>query len=169
MIDLIYIENMQSKVDAPEELEKQIEAVIDFALKEEEINHSYEISVLLVDNEEIKGINKEHRNIDKVTDVLSFPMLDYPKGKVFKEVYKGFSFDKTFLDGDNLVLGDMVLSLEKAREQSEEYGHSFSRELFYLIIHSVLHLLGYDHMTEEEKTIMRLREEQILGKLNIIR
>lgn len=169
MIGLIYIENMQSKVEAPEELKKQIEAVIDFALKEEEVNQSYEISVLLVDNEEIKRINKEHRNIDKVTDVLSFPMLDYQKGNVFREVYKDFSFDKTFLDGENLVLGDIVLSMEKAREQSEEYGHSFFREVFYLIIHSVLHLLGYDHMTEEEKTLMRLREEQILEKLNIIR
>lgn len=169
MIGLIYIENMQSKVEAPEELKKQIEAVIDFALKEEEVNQNYEISVLLVDNEEIKRINKEHRNIDKVTDVLSFPMLDYQKGNVFREVYKDFSFDKTFLDGENLVLGDIVLSMEKAREQSEEYGHSFFREVFYLIIHSVLHLLGYDHMTEEEKTLMRLREEQILEKLNIIR
>ncbi|WP_055668049.1 rRNA maturation RNase YbeY [Desnuesiella massiliensis] len=166
---MIYIENMQSKVEAPEELKKQIEAVIDFALKEEEVNQSYEISVLLVDNEEIKRINKEHRNIDKETDVLSFPMLDYPKRNVFREVYKDFSFGKTFLDGENLVLGDIVLSMEKAREQSEEYGHSFFREVFYLIIHSVLHLLGYDHMTEEEKTLMRLREEQILEKLNIIR
>lgn len=169
MIGLIYIENMQNKLEASEELKKQIEAVIDFALKEEQVNHNYEISVLLVDNEEIKRINKEHRNIDKVTDVLSFPMLDYPKGKVFKEAYKDFIFNKTFLDGENLVLGDMVLSLEKVREQSEEYGHSFAREAFYLIIHSVLHLLGYDHMTKEEKSLMRLREEEILKKLNIMR
>lgn len=169
MVSLIYIENMQNKIEVSEELKKQIGAVIDFALKEEDLNQSYEISVLLVDNEEIKTINREHRNIDKVTDVLSFPMLDYPKGRVFKDVYKDFIFGKTFLDGENLVLGDMVLSLEKAREQSEEYGHSFSREVFYLIIHSVLHLLGYDHMNEEEKTLMRLREEDILRKLNIMR
>ena len=129
----------------------------------------YQISLLFVDDEEIREINLETRNIDRATDVLSFPMLDYEKGKVYKDIYTNFEFDETFKDGEELVLGDMVLSLERALEQSEEYGHSYEREVCYLVVHSILHLLGYDHMEEEEKKIMRKREEEILNKLNIKR
>ena len=96
-------------------------------------------------------------------------MLEYEENKVFKDIYLGYDFDATYKDGDNLVLGDIVLSLEKALEQSKEYNHSFKRECSYLVVHSVLHLLGYDHMNEEEKTIMRKREEDILSKLDIRR
>ena len=96
-------------------------------------------------------------------------MLDYPKGKVFKDVYKNTKFNEIYLDGEELVLGDMVLSLERTKEQSIEYNHSFNREVCYLVVHSILHLLGYDHMESEEKKIMRKREEEILGDLNITR
>ncbi|MEG1798532.1 MAG: rRNA maturation RNase YbeY, partial [Clostridium sp.] len=129
----------------------------------------YQISLLFVSNKEIREINLETRNIDSATDVLSFPMLDYEKGKVYKDIYIDFQFDETFKDGDELVLGDMVLSLERALEQSEEYGHSYEREVSYLVVHSILHLLGYDHMEEEEKKVMRKREEEILNKLDIRR
>lgn len=166
---MIYIDDRQNKITTGEELYSTIESVIDFALKEEEVIIPYEISVLLVDNEEIKSINNDTRNIDKETDVLSFPILDYPNGKVFKEVYLNFDFDKTYMDGSDLVLGDIVLSLEKAKEQSEEFGHSFLREVCYLIVHSILHLLGYDHIKDEEKVIMRKQEENILQKLDIRR
>ena len=105
------------------------------------MNVPYQISLLFVDNEEIREINKETRGIDKATDVLSFPMLDYPKDKVFKEVYKDTKFNEIYLDGDELVLGDMVLSLERAKEQSIEYNHSFNREVCYLVVHSILHLI----------------------------
>ena len=88
---------------------------------------------------------------------------------VFKNVYKNKKFNEIYLDGDELVLGDMVLSLERAREQSIEYNHSFEREVCYLVVHSILHLLGYDHMNDEDKAKMRTREEEILGKLNIKR
>lgn len=166
---MIYIDDRQNKITTGEELYSTIESVIDFALKEEDVTIPYEISVLLVDNEEIKSINNDTRNIDKETDVLSFPILDYPNGKVFKEVYLNFDFDKTYMDGSDLVLGDIVLSLEKAKEQSEEFGHSFLREVCYLIVHSILHLLGYDHIKDEEKVIMRKQEENILQKLDIRR
>lgn len=96
-------------------------------------------------------------------------MLDYPKDKAFKDVYKNYEFDETYMDGEELVLGDIVLSLEKALEQSKEYNHSFKREASYLVVHSVLHLLGYDHMEEDEKKVMRKREEEILGQLDIRR
>ena len=124
---------------------------------------------MFVDNEEIREINRDTRGIDNATDVLSFPMLDYPKDKVFKDVYKNTKFNEIYLDGDELVLGDMVLSLERAKEQSIEYNHSFIREVCYLVVHSILHLLGYDHMEEEEKKKMREKEEKILGGLNISR
>ena len=88
---------------------------------------------------------------------------------MFNELYKDKDFDITFMDGEELVLGDIVLSLERALEQSKEYNHSFEREASYLVVHSVLHLLGYDHMEELDKKIMRKREEDILSKLNIRR
>ena len=166
---MLYIDDRQEKIKPTEELIDKIKATIDFALKEEGVKIPYQISLLFVDNEEIREINKENRNIDKVTDVLSFPMLDYEEDKVFKDMYLNYEFDETFKDGDELVLGDIVLSLERALEQSKEYNHSFEREASYLVVHSVLHLLGYDHMEEDEKRIMRNEEEKILSKMNIVR
>lgn len=166
---MLYTDNRQNKIEVNEELINIINEVCEKALKAEEVNVPYQISLLFVDNEEIRDINRETRGIDKATDVLSFPMLDYPKGKVFKDVYKNTKFNEIYLDGEELVLGDMVLSLERTKEQSIEYNHSFNREVCYLVVHSILHLLGYDHMESEEKKIMRKREEEILGDLNITR
>src|SRR5699024_3144028 len=117
-------ENRQDKINVTEEFIDKITEVCDFALKEEGVNIEYQISLLFVDNEEIREINNETRNIDRETDVLSFPMLDFEEDKVYKDMYLDFDFDETFKDGDELILGDMVLSLEKALEQSKEYGHS---------------------------------------------
>ena len=166
---MLYTENRQEKLGVTEEFIGKISKICDFALTEEGMVIPYQISLLFVDDEEIREINLETRNIDRATDVLSFPMLDYEKGKVYKDIYANFEFDETFKDGEELVLGDMVLSLERALEQSKEYGHSYEREVCYLVVHSILHLLGYDHMEEEEKNIMRKREEEILNKLNITR
>lgn len=166
---MLYTENRQDKINVTEEFIDKITEVCDFALKEEEVNIEYQISLLFVDNEEIREINNETRNIDRETDVLSFPMLDFEEDKVYKDMYLDFDFDETFKDGDELILGDMVLSLEKALEQSKEYGHSYEREVSYLVVHSILHLLGYDHMVEEDKHKMRKREEEILNKLDIRR
>jgi len=152
-----------------EDLENKIEDIIEYTLKEEGVNIPFEISIIFIDNKEIRKINKEQRDIDKATDVLSFPMLDYEDGKIFKEMYLDYEFDFCDLNEGNLVLGDMALSLEKAAEQAEEYGHSFIREVMYLVVHSILHLLGYDHMEEEDKVLMRKREEEILNKFNINR
>lgn len=166
---MIYVDDRQDKIEVTDEFIKKLESVISFALKEEEVYIDCEISMLFVDNEEIRDINNETRGIDRATDVLSFPMLDYDNKKVFKEMYKDNNFDATFMDGEELVLGDIVLSLERTLEQSKEYNHSFEREACYLVVHSVLHLLGYDHMEDEDKKIMRRREEEILGKLDITR
>ena len=166
---MIYVDNRQEKLEVTEEFVSKVTEVIDFALKEEEVNIKCEISLLFVDNDEIKQINRETRGIDRETDVLSFPMLEYENKKVFKEIYKEHKFSPADFDGEELVLGDIVLSLEKALEQSLEFNHSYEREASYLVVHSVLHLLGYDHMLDDEKSIMRSREEEILNKLNITR
>lgn len=166
---MIYVDNNQRKYEITEEFQNDLINIIDFALKKEEVNIPYEVSLLFVDNDEIKEINNKYRGIDKATDVLSFPQINYPKDKVFKDVYLNHKFSIQDLDGDLLLLGDIVLSLEKAEEQRVDYGHSFFRECSYLVVHSVLHLLGYDHMKDEEKAKMREREEAILSELNIMR
>lgn len=166
---MIFLDNRQDKIEMTEDLENKIEDIIEYTLKEEGVNIPFEISIIFIDNKEIRKINKEQRDIDKATDVLSFPMLDYEDGKIFKEMYLDYEFDFCDLNEGNLVLGDMALSLEKAAEQAEEYGHSFIREVMYLVVHSILHLLGYDHMEEKDKVLMRKREEEILNKFNINR
>lgn len=166
---MLYTDNRQKKIEVTEEFINIINEVCDYTLKEEGVTIQYQISLLFVDNKEIREINRDNRGIDNATDVLSFPMLEYPKNKVFKDVYKDNKFSEVYLDGDELVLGDMVLSLERAKEQSIEFNHSYIRETCYLVVHSILHLLGYDHMEEEEKKVMRKREEEILGGLNINR
>jgi probable rRNA maturation factor len=166
---MILIDDRQDKVKFSKENEDVIIKLIDYALKEEGVNVEYEISMILIDNSEIKRINRENRNIDSMTDVLSFPMLEYPEKKFYKDVYINTKFSDTYLDEGKLVLGDIALSLEMAKEQSNEFGHSFIRECAYLTVHSVLHLLGYDHIEIEDKMVMRQREEEILNKFNINR
>jgi probable rRNA maturation factor len=166
---MIYFENNQHIINVDSDFYTLIEDIVDYALKEEGVAVDYEVSITLVDNEEIRQLNSEFRGIDRATDVLSFPMLNYPAGRVFRECYQDNKFGPGDLDGDKLLLGDTVLSLEKAQEQGFEFGHGFKREACYLTIHSVLHLLGYDHMENDEKKIMRLREEEILEKFDLSR
>ncbi|MBU3142427.1 rRNA maturation RNase YbeY [Clostridium sp. CF012] len=166
---MIFIDNRQNKIAVTEELETAIKDVIEYTLKEEKLLIENEVSVILIDNEEIKKINLEYRGIDEITDVLSFPMLDYQEKKVFKDEYLNYKFNQSDLNDKRLVMGDVALSLEKASQQSEEFGHSFTRECAYLTVHSILHLLGYDHMEDAEKKIMRKREEEILSNFKICR
>ena len=143
-----------------EEIEEEslIQTVVQTVLREENIQKNLDVSVTLTNNEIIRSINKEHRNIDKETDVLSFPMFEREEIASLKQE-----------DDTEDILGDIIISVPKVREQAEEYGHSFERELAYLVTHGMLHLLGYDHMIEEEKQVMRKREEEILAKLHITR
>lgn len=154
----IYIDytNEQDKLNPPENMEELIEKCTAAALAEEEIEDDAEVSVTLVDNARIREMNKEFREIDSETDVLSFPLGDE----------NGFEVDP---DTDALLLGDIVISLEKARSQAEEYGHSFGREVAFLITHSLFHLLGYDHMTEDEEKEMFAKQEKVLQQLGITR
>lgn len=121
--------------------------------------------VVIVDGEEIRRLNSEIRNIDKVTDVLSFPSLDGIRGKALRKKDHPADCDE---DG-NLFIGSIAVCDAKAKEQAEEYGHSFERELNYLVTHGVFHLLGYDHMTDDDKKQMREKEERVLKKLNLTR
>ncbi len=123
------------------------------------------IELLFVDEEEIRAYNRDTRGIDKITDVLSYPTLDGIKDKpLYKEEYP-FDIDEE----GRLVIGSILLCRERAKEQAEEYGHSFERELHYLIVHGVLHCLGYDHIVEDERAEMREKEEYILEKMGITR
>ena len=117
------------------------------------------INVILTNPENIRKANKEYRNIDKETDVLSFPMFEKQEIEILIE------------NGNTIkdVLGDIIISIPKVEEQAKEYGHSFEREFAYMLIHGFYHLMGYDHMEEEEKKEMRKKEEGVLNKLNIIR
>ena len=135
------------------------------ALEEEGVNCACEINVLLTDDEGIRAINKAYRNIDKATDVLSFPMFQLTPG-VLPESWEEYRDVET----DLVPLGDMAISIERAKQQAREFGHSVKRETGYLTIHSILHLLGYDHVDEGEmKRQMRAREEAIAAKLELYR
>ncbi|MBO5525410.1 MAG: rRNA maturation RNase YbeY [Clostridia bacterium] len=115
--------------------------------------------------EEIRETNRVQRGIDAVTDVLSFPTLDGIRGKKLRKKKFPYEIDEE----GNLFLGSIMLCEERAREQAEEYGHSYERELHYLIVHGVMHLFGYDHMTDEDKAQMREKEEEILTRMGITR
>lgn len=121
--------------------------------------------LLLVSEEEIRQLNARERGVDSVTDVLSFPSMDGIKGQPILAEEHGEELDE---DG-NVFLGSIVICEKRAREQAQEYGHSFERELWYLAVHGILHCLGYDHMTEEEKREMREKEESVMQKLDLRR
>lgn len=153
----IFYSNEQDKLDPPADIEQLIERCTRAALTEEEIDEDAQVSVTLVDNEAIREINREHRDIDRATDVLSFPLGDDD------------SFD-TDPETGAILLGDIVISLERAAEQAKEFGHSFYREVAFLITHSLFHLLGYDHVdSEEDERLMFGKQEKVLEKLGITR
>lgn len=141
-----------------EALAQVIPLIVEETLKYEGFAYPCEVSVSIVDNEEIRQINGQFRNIDRPTDVLSFPLLTFAEGEVM---------DRNELD--EVLLGDIIISLERAREQAEEYGHSLKREIAFLTAHSMLHLLGYDHMEEDEEEEMFRRQREILLSAGIPR
>lgn len=153
------IEIHYQQIDKLPEEEKLIRKVVRKVLKEEKIVANMTVDITLTNNDEIHQINREYRKVDRPTDVLSFPMYEKEEVETLK----------TVSDETEKILGDIIISIEKVKEQAEEYGHSFERELAYLVTHGMLHLLGYDHMVEEEKVMMRTREEEILGILHISR
>lgn len=146
----VYIDNRQCEIEVTESMESLIERVIEESLRVEGKTLDYEVSVSLVNNEEIRELNREYRGVDSETDVLSFP-----------------------IEEDLIIplplLGDIIISLEKAKEQGIEFGHGLEREIAYLTAHSMFHLMGYDHMEEDEKEIMRNKEKEVMKNLKIFK
>ena len=154
---------LSSDVELPEGMEDHVKRVILTALAAQGMNLPCEINVLLTDDAGIQALNKRMRGIDQATDVLSFPMFDIPEGYLPSALCSD-------PDTGLIALGDMCISLERARAQAAEFGHSLEREVSYLTVHSVLHLLGYDHTDEGvRKARMREREEAILAELGLTR
>ena len=149
----------------PEAVARQVALQV---LETEQCPYEVQINVLLTDNEGIHSYNKEYRGIDRETDVLSFPNLDFEAESDFGAVEENYAdcFDP---DSGELVLGDIIISVDKVREQAESYGHSEKREFAFLIVHSMLHLFGYDHMTPEDAAIMEPKQREILEAMNISR
>lgn len=157
------ITNEQEVIDVTSEITEVIAKVADAVAEMEECDFDGEVSVTLVDNKEIHALNLEHRGIDRPTDVLSFPMLEFDEDGIADDC----EFDT---DGDLVLLGDIVISMERASEQAKEYGHSLIREVAFLTAHSMLHLLGYDHVDDEEgEKIMCEKQDIVLNKLGITR
>jgi probable rRNA maturation factor len=145
-----------------------INKIIEISLDAEKCPYEVEVSVTITDNEEIHKINKEYRDMDKPTDVLSFPLIDFNIPSGFDEIDE--EQDEYFdLDTGELMLGDIIISLDRAKEQAEEYGHSLEREIGFLTAHSMLHLMGYDHILNEEEQIMIEKQQQILNKVGLRR
>ena len=148
MISVLF-DDRQDVMEITNVNEAAIKQAVETVLTKEEQYGDFEVSVSFVTNEEIKELNSEYRNVDFETDVLSFPMND--------------EFDGV------IILGDIVISTQKIIEQANDYNHSLEREMIYLTVHSMLHLLGYDHMNSDEKGDMREKEKEIMKELNIFK
>ena len=152
----IHFTNEQDKENVTSELRCLVKAAIYSALAYEDFQCSTEVSVTFTDNEGIREINREHRDIDSATDVLSFPMMSEDGDCDIN------------MGNEAVILGDIVISLERAREQAGELGHSYTREVAFLTVHSVLHLLGYDHVTSEaDERVMCEKQSAILDSMGI--
>jgi probable rRNA maturation factor len=145
----VFFDDRQDVMEITKDNEDAIKNAVDAVLTAEGLNGDFEVSVSFVTNEEITELNREYRNVDSETDVLSFPMNEE-------------------FDGVN-ILGDIVISTQKIIEQANDFNHSLEREMCYLTVHSMLHLLGYDHMNKEEKNKMRAKEKEIMKKLKIFK
>ncbi|HCC08121.1 MAG TPA: rRNA maturation RNase YbeY [Clostridiales bacterium] len=146
----IFYDNRTS-CEIGDDIKSIIKKVIDETLKFEDYTENVEISLSFVTNDEIKMLNKQYREIDKITDVLSFPLGDENP------------------ETNEIMLGDIVISLDRAEEQANEYGHEFKREIGFLTVHSMLHLLGYDHENKEDEEVMFAKQEDILGRVGLNR
>ncbi|TFZ40060.1 rRNA maturation RNase YbeY [Soehngenia longivitae] len=147
----VLIDNRQLKINIDDKIESAINESIKICLQEENRDLNYEVSVSFVDNEEIRQLNKDYRNVDRPTDVLSFPLDEYDYNSNYH------------------ILGDIIISTDKVIEQATEFGHSILREIIYLTVHSMFHLLGYDHMNDDDKKIMREKEKFVLKEIGIFK
>jgi probable rRNA maturation factor len=154
----VIVSNLQEKIDVTQGLKELITKAVNIALSTEDVSENVEVSIALVDDDYIQELNKQYRSLDVPTDVLSFAMRE-----TVSDEDDGFEYPEEEL------LGDVVVSLERARVQAVEYRHSFEREVGFLVVHGILHLLGYDHEVDGEKTVMRQKEEKILKTIDLTR
>lgn len=164
----IFLEDETDFFTKHPDIYKQVERVIERCLDEEKVPYEVEVSLTLVDINRIHEINKTHRNIDRPTDVLSFPQIDAEKIGYINWDQIDYSSCVNY-DTEEVMLGDIILCDEKAKEQAESFGHSLEREVCFLVAHSMFHLLGYDHMTPEDEKNMVTKQESVLQYLSILR
>lgn len=165
--------NIEYETNIPlfEGWEELIRRVVSAALDFWECPYEAEVNVVVTDNESIREINRDYRQIDAPTDVLSFPMLEYEEPGDFSALEEEEEYNAEYFNPDTgeLLLGDIMISVERVISQSEEYGHSRERELGFLVAHSMLHLFGYDHMEEKEREVMETKQRELLDSLHITR
>ena len=152
---IISMENAQDKIELGEYLEQRLQDGLNAVAKLHDLDDMTEVDITIVDDEEIHQLNRDYRNVDRPTDVLSFALDEDDED------------DPELLEGQLHLLGDIIISAETATRQAEEFGHGLEREIVYLAVHGLLHLLGYDHMVEEDKVIMRAKEEEALRAINL--
>ena len=152
---IISMENAQDKIVLGEYLEKRLQDGLNAVAKLHDLDDMTEVDITIVDDEEIHQLNRDYRNVDRPTDVLSFALDEDDED------------EPELLEGQLHLLGDIIISAETATRQAEEFGHGLEREIVYLAVHGLLHLLGYDHMVEEDKVIMRSKEEEALRAINL--
>ena len=152
---IICMENAQDKIALGEYLEKRLQDGLNAVAKLHDLDDMTEVDITIVDDEEIHQLNRDYRNVDRPTDVLSFALDEDDED------------EPELMEGQLHLLGDIIISAETATRQAEEFGHGLEREIVYLAVHGLLHLLGYDHMVEEDKVIMRAKEEEALRAINL--
>lgn len=152
---IISMENAQDKIELGEYLEQRLQDGLNAVAKLHDLDDMTEVDITIVDDEEIHQLNRDYRNVDRPTDVLSFALDEDDED------------EPELLEGQLHLLGDIIISAETATRQAEEFGHGLEREIVYLAVHGLLHLLGYDHMVGEDKVIMRAKEEEALRAINL--
>jgi probable rRNA maturation factor len=152
---IISMENAQDKIELGEYLEQRLQDGLNAVAKLHDLGDMTEVDITIVDDEEIHQLNRDYRGVDRPTDVLSFALDEDDED------------EPELLEGQLHLLGDIIISAETATRQAEEFGHGLEREIVYLAVHGLLHLLGYDHMVEEDKVIMRAKEEEALSAINL--
>lgn len=162
-----YVEN-ETDTEFAFPVEETVGQVMEEILTSESCPYEAQVNVLLTDNEGIRAYNRDYRGMDRPTDVLSFPNLDFafPADFSMLEEHAADYFD---MESGELLLGDIIISVDKVREQAESYGHSQKREFAFLVAHSMLHLCGYDHMEEEEAAVMEEKQRAALSRIGITR
>ena len=162
-----YVEN-ETDIEFEFDIKQLLDTVMEQVLDMEKCPYEAQVNLLITDNQGIHEFNMQYRQVDAPTDVLSLPMIPFQKEAGFSVVEEG---EADYFDPESgeLLLGDIIISAEKAFEQAEQYGHSAKRELAFLMVHSLLHLCGYDHMVEKEAGIMEEKQERILSFLGITR